>query len=658
MDKFDIAARVRELNRASEAYYNTGQPIMSDYEFDKKIEELRQWEEETGIVLSNSPTHNVGYLVANELKEVKHNHLMLSLDKTKSVDELIEFLGDKNGFLSVKCDGLTTSLHYINGELIGAETRGDGVAGTECLQNVLTMKNVPKEIPYKDELIIDGETIIGWDTFKEINDKLPEDKKYKHPRNLVSGSLQLLDSKDAASRNMRFVAWRVIKGFEHKSVFFDLKRAESNGFEIVPMWSYSNNSSDKENLSKMLEDLRYEADFHNIPYDGAVMAVDDYKIAESMGRTDKYFRHSKAYKYEDELFETVLTDIEWNTSKTGLVNPVAIFEPVDLNGAITTRATLHNITYIKDMMLGIGDRIRVYRSNMVIPKVHDSIDKSGNFNIPSKCPICGQPTRIIKENDSEVLICENPDCKGKLLGRLVHAASRNALDIENLSESTIEKFINLGWLNSIKDIYHLSNHENDMKTIDGFGKKSVEKLLNSIEKSRKTTLDRFLYSLSIPLLGKSASQDIAENCTIENTSSIGNFMQIMITDGAEHFRSISGIGDSLINSLNSYFNIHCSEIFELTKEFKFDEPNIVLDETPKTLQGKTFVVTGSVNHYKNRDELKADIVVHGGTVVGSVSSKTSYLINNDINSTSSKNQKAKSLNIPIISEEDFLKMIQ
>lgn len=658
MNKFDIAARVRELNRASEAYYNTGQPIMSDYEFDKKIEELRQWEEETGIVLSNSPTHNVGYLVADELKEVKHNHLMLSLDKTKSVDELIEFLGDKNGFLSVKCDGLTTSLHYINGELIGAETRGDGVTGTECLQNVLTMKNVPKEIPYKDELIIDGETIIGWDTFREINDKLPEDKKYKHPRNLVSGSLQLLDSKDAASRNMRFVAWRVIKGFEHKSVFFDLKRAESNGFEIVPMWSYSNNCSDKENLSKMLEDLRYEADFHNIPYDGAVMAVDDYKIAESMGRTDKYFRHSKAYKYEDELFETVLTDIEWNTSKTGLVNPVAIFEPVDLNGAITTRATLHNITYIKDMMLGIGDRIRVYRSNMVIPKVHDSIDKSGNFNIPSKCPICGQPTRIIKENDSEVLICENPDCKGKLLGRLVHAASRNALDIENLSESTIEKFINLGWLNSIKDIYHLSNHENDMKTIDGFGKKSVEKLLNSIEKSRKTTLDRFLYSLSIPLLGKSASQDIAENCTIENTSSIGNFMQIMITDGAEHFRSISGIGDSLINSLNSYFNIHCSEIFELTKEFKFDEPNIVLDETPKTLQGKTFVVTGSVNHYKNRDELKADIVVHGGTVVGSVSSKTSYLINNDINSTSSKNQKAKSLNIPIISEEDFLKMIQ
>ena len=657
MNKLErIKQLIKELNNASYAYYNQI-PIMPDYEWDKMYDELISLEKETDIVLSNSPTHNVGYSVADELKEVEHNHPMLSLDKTKSVDELIEFIGDKDCFLSVKADGLTTSLHYINGKLIGAETRGNGVRGTECIQNVLTMENVPKEIPYKDELIIDGETIIGWDIFREINDKLSEDKKYKHPRNLVSGSLQLLDSKEAANRNMRFVAWRVIKGFEHKTPSEDLFKAKDIGFEIIPILK-SPRINQNEELTILLNHIRESANSHNIPYDGAVVAVDDYKIAESMGRTDKFFRHSMAYKYEDELFETVLTDIEWNTSKTGLINPVAIFEPVDLNGAITTRATLHNITYIKDMMLGVGDRIRVYRSNMVIPKVHDSIDKSGNFNIPDKCPICGQPTRIVKENNSEVLMCENPDCNGKLLGKLVHAASRNALDIENLSESTIEKFINLGWLNSIQDMYHLSDHENEMKTLDGFGKKSVEKLLNSIEKSRKTTLDRFLYSLSIPLLGKSASQDIAENCTIENTSSIGNFMQIMITDGAEHFRSISGIGDSLINSLNSYFNIHCSEIFELTKEFKFDKPNIVLDETPKTLQGKTFVVTGSVNHYKNRDELKADIVVHGGTVVGSVSSKTSYLINNDINSTSSKNQKAKSLNIPIISEEDFLKMIQ
>lgn len=652
MDKLErMKQLIKELNNASYAYYNQV-PIMPDYEWDKMYDELINLEEETGIVLSNSPTHNVGCSVADELKEVEHNHPMLSLDKTKSVDELIEFIGDKDCFLSVKADGLTTSLHYINGKLIGAETRGNGVRGIECLHNVLTMKNVPKEIPYKDELIIDGETIIGWDTFRKINDKLSEDKKYKHPRNLVSGSLQLLNSKEAAIRNMRFVAWRVIKGFEHKTPSEDLFKAKDIGFEIIPILK-SPRINQKEELVILLNQIRELANSHNIPYDGAVMAVDDYKIADSMGRTDKFFRHSMAYKYEDELFETVLTDIKWNTSKTGLINPVAIFEPVDLNGAITTRATLHNITYIKDMMLGIGDRIRVYRSNMVIPKVHDSIDKSGNFKIPSKCPICGQPTRIIKENDSEVLVCENSDCKGKLLGKLVHAASRNALDIENLSESTIEKFINLDWLNSIKDIYHLSDHENKMKTLDGFGKRSVEKLLNSIEESRNTTLDRFIYSLSISLIGKTASKLIAERVNY----SIREFIVIMGTKGASYFNSLEGIGDKIISSLDNYWSKHSDMIYELSKEFTFETPNIVLDEIPNTLQGKTFVVTGSVHHYKNRDELKADIVSHGGTVVGSVSSKTSYLINNDINSTSSKNQKAKSLNIPIILEEEFLSMI-
>jgi DNA ligase (NAD+) len=653
MDKLErMKQLIKVLNKASYAYYNQV-PIMSDYEWDKMYDELETLEYVTGIVLANSPTHNVGYSVADELKEVKHNHPMLSLDKRKSVDELVEFIGDKDCFLSVKADGLTTSLHYIDGKLIGAETRGDGVRGIECLQNVLTMKNVPKEIPYKDELIIDGETIIRWDTFREINDKLPEDKKYKHPRNLVSGSLQLLNSKEAASRNMRFVAWRVIKGFKHKTPSEDLFKAKDIGFEIIPILK-SPRINQKEELVILLNQIRESADSHNIPYDGAVMAVDDYKIADSMGRTDKFFRHSMAYKYEDELFETVLTDIEWNTSKTGLINPVAIFEPVDLNGAITTRATLHNITYIKDMMLGIGDRIRVYRSNMVIPKVHDSIDKSGNFKIPNKCPICGQPTKIVKENDSEVLMCENPDCKGKLLGKLVHATSRNALDIENLSESTIEKFINLGWLTSIKDIYYLKCHENEMKTLEGFGKKSVEKLLSSIEKSRNTTLDRFIYSLSIPMIGKTVSKLIAEKVNY----SIREFITTMGTKGAVYFSSLDGISDKKISSIDSYWYKYSNIVYELSKEFNFESPYVILDEIPNTLQGKTFVVTGSVNHYKNRDELKADIVSHGGTVVGSVSSKTSYLINNDINSTSSKNQKAKSLNIPIISEEEFLSMIQ
>lgn len=656
MDKLErIKQLIKDLNNASYAYYNNV-PIMPDYKWDKMYDELINLEEETGIILSNSPTHNVGYSVANELKEVEHNHPMLSLDKTKSIGELIEFIGNKDCFLSVKADGLTTSLHYINGKLIGAETRGDGVRGTECLQNVLTMKNVPKEIPYKDELIIDGETIIGWDTFREINDKLPEDKKYKHPRNLVSGSLQLLDSKEAANRNMRFIAWRVIKGFKHKIPSEDLFKAKDIGFEIIPILK-SPRINQKKELEILLNQIRESADSHNIPYDGAVMAVDDYKIAESMGRTDKFFRHSMAYKYEDELFETVLTDIEWNTSKTGLINPVAIFNPVDLNGAITTRATLHNITYIKDMMLGIGDRIRVYRSNMVIPKVHDSIDKSGNFNIPSKCPICGQLTRIIKENDSEVLMCENPDCKGKLLGKLVHAASRNALDIENLSESTIEKFINLGWLNSIKDIYYLSDHEDEMKILNGFGKKSVEKLLDSIEKSRNTNLQRFLYSLSIPLLGNSISKDIAEFCG----NNFNSFVGALTEGGKDAFTSINGIGEALGKSIINYWNKHNEEIIDLAQEFIFSKDEkiekIEKIENDK-INGKVFVVTGSVHHYANRNELKADIEKNGGKVTGSVTSKTSYLINNDIDSNSSKNKKAKELNIPIITEEQFLSMLK
>ena len=654
MDKVDIAKRVKELNAASEAYYNSDNPIMSDYEYDNKLEELRLWEEETGIVFANSPTHNVGYKVADELKEAKHNHPMLSLDKTKSVEELIEFAGDNNCFLSVKCDGLTTSLHYIDGVLVSAETRGNGVTGQDVLQNVLTMSNVPKEIPYNDELIIDGETIIGWDTFNKINENLPNQDKYKHPRNLVSGSLQLLNSKEAAERNMRFIAWRVINGFNHESVFFDLKEAEKNGFETVPMWTYSNNSSDKNNIRQMLDDLRKQADNHNIPYDGLVMAVDNYKLADSMGRTDKFFRHSMAYKYEDELFETVLTDIEWNVSKSGLINPVAIFSPIDLGGAITTRATLHNITYIKDMMLGIGDRIRVYRSNMVIPKVHDSIDKSGNFNIPDKCPICGQPTRIVKENDSEVLVCTNDNCKGKLLGKLTHAVSRNALNIDGLSEATIEKFINLGWLNSIKDIYNLSEHKDEMKKLDGFGSKSVDKLLNSIEQSRNTNLQRFLYSLSIPLLGNSASKDIAEFCG----NNFNSFVGALTEGGKDAFTSINGIGEALGKSIINYWNKHSEEIMDLAQKFTFSKDEKIEKFENDKINGKVFVVTGSVNHYKNRNELKTDIEKNGGKVSGSISSKTSYLINNDIDSNSSKNKKAKELNIPIITEEQFLSMLR
>ena len=644
---------VNTLNNASNAYYNQS-PIMSDYEWDKLYDELTTLEYTTEIVLADSPTHNVGYSVADELKEVVHNHPMLSLDKTKSVDELINFIGDNDCFISVKCDGLTTSLRYLDGKLVSAETRGDGEKGQDVLQNVLTMNNIPKEIPYKDELIIDGETIIGWDTFRKINNDLPVDKKYSHPRNLVSGSLQLLDSKEAASRNMRFVGWRVIKGFDHKNISYDLFLAEENGFEIVPFVKFSKGHT-KDDLISFLDDVRALAEEANIPYDGAVVAVDNYKIADSMGRTDKFFRHSMAYKYEDELFETKLTNIEWNTSKTGLINPVAVFEPVDLNGAITTRATLHNITYIKDMMLGIGDRIRVYRSNMVIPKVHDRIYKSGNFTIPDKCPICGSPTKIVKDNDSEVLICTNDDCKGKLLGKLSHAVSKNALNVDGLSEATIQKFIDFRWLTSIKDIYHLSDHEKEMSMLEGFGKRSVAKLIDSIEKSRNTSLQRFIYSLSIPLVGKSASKDISN----EVGGDFDAFMHTLSVYGAEYFKNIPGIGDSIVYSMNDFFRKHCKDIYDLSKVFTFEKPiSLATTDDIKSLVGKTFVITGILEHFENRDAAKTEIELHGGKVSGSVSAKTSYLVNNDIESTSGKNKKAKELCIPIISENQLIAMMR
>lgn len=642
---------IEELNNASIAYY-TSTPIMSDYDWDKKYEELQMLENQENIIFPNSPTQNVGYTISDKLNEVKLDHLMLSLDKTKSINDLKQFAGNKQCIVSVKCDGLSTTLKYIRGELVSAVTRGNGYEGTDVLQNALTIKNIPKKIPYYDELIIDGETIIGWDTFNEINSKIkPPDEKYKHPRNLVSGSLRLLDSKEAAKRNMRFIAWRVIKGFEHKFVYEDLQSAKVCGFEVVPMLVYSN--SDKDSLQGILEKIKDLADANNIPYDGAVMAYDDYDYGESLGKTDKFFRHSISYKYEDQLYETVLKDIEWNTSKTGLINPVAVFEPIDLDGAITTRATLHNISYIKKLSLGIGDRIRVYRSNKVIPKVHDSIDKSNNFTIPSKCPICGGETKIVKENDSEVLMCMNDYCQGKLLGKLSHAVSRNALNVDNLSEATLEKFISLGWLDSIKSIYHLSDYKGKMYSLEGFGKKSVDKLLESIEKSRETTLDRFIYALSVPLIGKSASKDIAKHFKY-------NFDEFYhcFSCGYGYFWNlkVDGIGVVASNNIQKFAITHMDKVFELSKEFTFKIPS-ESNNAQNTLQGKTFVITGSLEKYSNRDELKSVIESYGGKVSGSVSAKTFALINNDIESSSSKNKKAKSLGVQIINEEQFMQLI-
>lgn len=643
-----IKQLISALNKASDCYYNST-PIMTDYEWDKLYEELKLLEQETNIVYPSSPTQNVGYKVLDEIKEVEHNHPMLSLDKCHSEQELIDFAKDKNCILSVKCDGLTTSLHYIDGELVGAETRGNGFSGLDVLENVLNIKNIPRRIAYKKELIIDGETIIDWDTFNKINENLPVgQEKFKHPRNLVSGSIKTQDTYVAANRNMRFIAWRVIKGLNDKSVFFALKDAEKLGLEIVPMWTYTNKSSDKEILSMMLSDLQDKADALKIPYDGAVMAYDDIEYANSLGRTEKFFKHSISYKYEDELYETTLRDIEWNTSKTGLVNPVAVFDETVIDGTGITRATLHNISYIENLQLGVGDKIQIYKANKIIPKVHNNLTRSNTWELPKKCPNCGGDVEIHNENGSKTLHCTNPDCSSKLLGKLSHFVSKNAINIDGLSEQTLQKLIDLGWVKSFQDIMHLKDHAEEMSQLEGFGKRSVEKLLDAIEKSRETTLDRFIYALSIPLIGRSASKDLVKffDNDYEKFRKYG-----IIT----HYTQIDGFGESMNNSLHQWLRTNHIIMDSLAREFIFEKRE---DNSSKVdLSGKIFVITGSLNHYKNRDELVSIIEGLNGKVSGSVSTKTSYLINNDSQSSSSKNQKAKQLNIPIISEEDFINMI-
>lgn len=658
MNKFDIAARVRELNRASEAYYNTGQPIMSDYEFDQKLEELRQWEEEMGIVLSNSPTHNVGATVLDNIKEVTHKTPMLSLEKCHSTEEIIKFANNHNLVASVKLDGLTVRLTYKNGNLVLAESRGNGVVGSDVTEHVKQFTNVPLHINKEGTYIIDGEALIKLDDFAEIN----KNGEYKNSRNLAAGTLSSLDTSVVKDRKLSWYAWEVVEGAkESKSFTFSLIEAEELGLDVVPNVNLGYSEMDIEEVIEYCFDKAKE---YNLPQDGVVFKFDDVEYGKSLGNTSHHFRNGIAYKVFNDSVETILKDIEWSCGKTGILTPVAIFNTVDIDGSEVSRASLHNISIMEEIMDNpwIGQKIGIYKANLIIPAVrwaeqldYDNQNSSNKqfLDIPSVCPICGASTRIIKDNDSEVLYCTNEDCKGRLLGKLTHAVSKSALNISGLSESTLDRLIKFGWVTSIKDIYHLSDYKNHMIVLDGFGKRSIEKLLNSIEESRNTNLERFLYALSIPLLGKSASKMIAEavDCDFDT------FIDETTIKGAEYFRYLPGIGDTLINSLNTYWKEHYSEIIQLANEFIFYKPNIILDETPKTLQGKTFVVTGSVNHYKNRDELKSDIVVHGGTVVGSVSSKTSYLINNDLNSTSSKNQKAKSLNIPIISEEDFLKMI-
>lgn len=650
INKLDIGARVRKLNKASYEYYNSGQPIMSDAEFDSKLEELRQWEKETGIVLSNSPTQNVGATVLDSIKEVTHKTPMLSLEKCHSTEEIVKFANNHNLVASVKLDGLTVRLTYKDGDLVLAESRGNGVVGSDVTEHIKQFTNIPLHINKEGTYIIDGEALIKLDDFTEIN----KNGEYKNSRNLAAGTLSSLDTSVVKDRKLSWYAWEVVEGDNNNSFYLRLLNAQILGFDVVPCCDVTVDNFSE--LQICIDNFINIAKEYNIPQDGVVFKFDDVEYGKSLGNTSHHFRNGIAYKIFNDSVETELVDIEWTMGKTGVLTPTAVFKTIEIDGSIVERASLHNISVMKEIMDNpwVGQHIGVFKANLIIPQIRwaeqDNDSKKIYLHIPNKCPICNHPTKIVKDNDSEVLYCTNENCKGKLLGKLTHAASKNALNIDGLSESTIEKFINLGWLNSMQDIYHLSDHENKMKILDGFGKKSVDKLLASIEKSRSVDLEHFLNSLSIPLLGKSASRMIAESVDYE----FGVWMKQMI-GGAEHFKYLPGVGNALISSLNDYFSKYCSDIWELSKEFTFTtKEKTNLSNT--SLNGKTFVITGSLHKFENRDKAKKAIEDCGGKVTGSVTKNTSFLVCNE-DAGSSKSKKAKELGVPVITEEELITML-
>ena len=640
----DKVQRIKELTsilqKASYAYYGLDRPLMTDKEYDDFYDELSTLEKETNCVLAGSPTIKVqGYLLDGFTK-VKHTKPMLSANKTKDTKEIEKFVTNNRFYGSYKLDGLTVVVRYKNGEFTQGITRGTGIEGEDVTEQCKFIKNLPMTIPYKSNLELRGECVISWDEFKRINRNL--DTPYSHPRNLASGTLRNLDLNIIKDRNLSFVVFECVTDMKEDSKSETLIDVHNMGFEIVPITKLN---STVDQVSNALQ-----PEFYQYPTDGIIFELDSRKLSESLGSTSHHECCRMALKWEDELYETTLKDIEWNTSKTGLINPVAVFEPVDLGGAITTRATLHNVSYIEDLQLGIGDTIQVYRANMIIPKVHSNLTRSNAWKLPDKCPCCGGDVEIHNENGSKTLHCMNPDCKAKLLGKLVHFVSKNAINIDGMSEATLQLLIERGWVKSFKDLYNLKENQIYLwkyHTV-GFGEKSVDKLLENIEKSRNTTLDRFIYGLCIPLIGRTASKEIAKFFKYDYKK--------FRTDGiVTHYSQIDGFGDNMNQSLHDYLRENHMKIFTLADEFIFEtksESNNNAD-----LSNKTFVITGSLNHYKNRDELINIIEQLGGKVSGSVSSKTNYLINNDVTSTSGKNKKSKDLGIPIISENQFVQMI-
>lgn len=650
MDKIErIKELVKELNGYRDAYYNESRPTISDAEYDKLLDELQSLENKTGIIMSNSPTQTVGYEVKSQLEKIKHEYPMLSLDKTKSVDELNKFVGDKDAIVMLKLDGLTVAVTYENGIMIKAETRGNGSEGELITSNAKTFVNLPTTIPYKDKLVVFGEAIITYDDFKTINNKLSEDEKYKNPRNLVSGSVRQLNSQICAERNVKFIAWRLVEGSDNNDFYQRLLELKSYGFDIVPTAFY-----DSCKIKQILEEAHQVAADEKIPIDGCVVSYRNVKYMDSLGATSHHMRSQYAFKYTDEEAETTLLDIEWSMGKSGQLTPVAIFEPIELEGTTVSRASVHNVSILTKLDLQVGDTVTVYKSNQIIPQIRENLSSKNReisyIKLPSYCPVCEHQTEIIKDNDTEVLMCTNPYCKGRLLGRVSHFVSKKGMDIDGLSEETLRKFIDLGWLKNIFDIYNLPVHFNELSKMDGFGVKSVTKLQNAIEKSKTTDLQHFIAALSIPNIGTSQAKELTKVFQTWDDFSTAGF-------GNYDFSKLEGFGDVLNKNIHTWFRVMYDEdrIGQLIRNITIKREESY--NHSDVLSGKLFVITGSLNHYKNRDELKNILETNGAKVGNSISSKTSYLINNDINSNSSKNKKAKQLNIPIITEEEVMEMI-
>ncbi len=660
---------VNTLNKYRNAYYNNNESLISDKEYDKLYDELLELEKETGVILSGSPTITVGYEVKSELNKVEHNHPMLSLDKTKDVNDIIKFLENQDGIAMLKMDGLTISLRYKNGELVSAETRGNGIIGEDVLHNAKAFINIPMHIDTKEEIIVDGEAIIKYDTFEKINSTLSKDNKYRNPRNLASGSVRQLDSSIAAQRGLYFVAWKLVKSDDNFERFSEgLRKLNRLGFRIVPYYTIKNNEINEIYLNDIINNLKLEAKNCSYPIDGIVFGYNDITYSNSLGATSHHLRSQIAFKFYDEEVETTVKKIDWTMGKTGILTPTVVFEPVEIDGTIIERASVHNVSILEELELCEGDIIEVYKANQIIPQVKRNISAEqrkterikggiGQLNglvfIPERCPICGNLTETETLNNSTILKCTNPNCKGKLLGKLSHFVSKNAINIDGLSESTLDKFIELGFINTYKDIYNLKEHYNELITLDGFGKRSIDKLLASIEKSRNTTLDRFINALSIPLIGRTASKTIADDFL-----TITKFLQMseLSQERNDIWLFLNDFGNTMNSSIQNYMKDNFVMVKELSELFMFEEiaPKIHNDN----ISNKTFVITGSVNIFTNRNEVKEKIESLGGKVAGSVSKNTDYLINNDINSTSSKNKKAKDLSIPIITEAELVNMMK